>query len=486
MPRSRARSHAAVSAGVRPAVSFLGAFSALALSTCTPHVPAESRALYSYRITPPAEGSWRLEVEATFEGAPSDRLEVPEATDSTHEVTLVAGGGTTPLARDGDAWLAPACRGRCTVRYAVDLDAVAASCRRMDCDRRVGDAIIGRASTFMLRPEPMGDAVVRMRAVGPHVDRFATGLRRAGEKDGGYVFTTREIGEASFTAFGAIRREHLAVSGAGLDLALLGPPLAMGDAGISGFIGESASCVAALFGRFPVDATVFVVPVHGQSSVVFGRVMSLAGASVALLVGDATPASSVHGEWVVVHELFHLGTPSFVGEGHWLEEGLATYYEPIARERAGWMTEAELWSHFVREMPRGLRSPGDAQELEQRDDVDATYWGGALFALLADVHIRTASGGARSLDDVIRAVLEREGDGTHASRVADFLRVGDAATASHELTGVYAAWAVRGENPDLDALWKRLGVAVEGERVVLRDDAPLASVRKAIAAARLP
>jgi hypothetical protein len=234
-----------------------------------------------------------------------------------------------------------------------------------------------------------------------------------------------------------------------------------------------------------VDATVFVVPVHGQSSVVFGRVMSLAGASVALLVGDATPASSVHGEWVVVHELFHLGTPSFVGEGHWLEEGLATYYEPIARERAGWMTEAELWSHFVGEMPRGLRSSDDALDLEQRDDTDATYWGGALFALLADVNIRTASGGARSLDDVIRAVLDREGDGTHASRVADFLRVGDVATASHELTAVYEAWAVRGENPDLDALWKRLGVAVEGERVVLRDDAPLATVRKAIASARL-
>ena len=30
-------------------------------------------------------------------------LEVPEATASTHDVTLVGSGGTTPLPRDGDA-----------------------------------------------------------------------------------------------------------------------------------------------------------------------------------------------------------------------------------------------------------------------------------------------------------------------------------------------------------------------------------------------
>jgi predicted metalloprotease with PDZ domain len=197
----------------------------------------------------------------------------------------------------------------------------------------------------------------------------------------------------------------------------------------------------------------------------------------------------VHDEWVVVHELFHLGTPSFVGEGHWLEEGLATYYEPIARARAGWMTEAALWSHFAREMPRGLRAPGDPTDLEDRDDIDATYWGGALFAFAADVGIRSASGGARSLDDVLRAVLAREGDATHASRVAAFLRDGDAAVASHALSSVYGSWAVRGENPDLDALWAKLGVegvdavrAGSRSEVLLRDDAPWASVRKGIGA----
>ena len=119
-------------------------------------------------------------------------------------------------------------------------------------------------------------------------------------------------------------------------MVFLDAPLAMGDAAALEFIRQSAMRVVSLFHDFPVDTTVFVVPVPGASEVVFGRVLSLAGASVALLFGDQTPASGVRDNWVVVHELFHLGCPTFVGEGRWLEEGLATYYEPICGSgRAG-------------------------------------------------------------------------------------------------------------------------------------------------------
>jgi predicted metalloprotease with PDZ domain len=425
-------------------------------------------------------------VEATFERAPSRRLIAPDSADAMREMASIHDGVSTPLLRDGDAFAAPECRVRCTIRYALDLEAVASSCHRMDCARNIGGAILGPASTFLLRPEPTGDATFRVRVGGGDPARFATGLRRDASDD--YVFRARELGEASFTGFGSMRHGRLDVAGARLDIALLGAPLAMGDAAAIGWVQESAACVARLFGRFPVDATVFVVPVRGASEVVFGRVMSLAGASVALLFGDQTRAESVHDNWVVVHELFHLGCPSFVGEGRWLEEGLATYYEPILRERAGWLTEEDLWSHFAREMPRSLRSGGDPPRLEDRDDIDSTYWGGALFALLADVRIRMATGNARSLDDVVRAVLARAGDATHAARVADFLRVGDEATGTHELTAVYQSWALQGENVDLESLWKSLGVGSahgphDGQgAVVLRADAPQAAVRRAIAA----
>ncbi|MGD0528792.1 MAG: hypothetical protein ABSE49_26885 [Polyangiaceae bacterium] len=436
---------------------------------------------YHYVIAPPPAGSWRLEVEAHLEHAPSARLVAPEATSAIRDMTLVDGSRRQPLAVAGDAWLVPACRTSCTLRYAVDLDAMAAGCGHMDCARRVGGAVLGTAASWMLRPEPTGDASIRVDVRGGDATRFATGLRQGAS--GGYVFRGRELGEASYTAFGDFRRVRADVPGATLDVVLLGEPLAMGDAETVGWVKSAAGCVAGLFGRFPVSATVFVVPARRGDGVVFGRVFSLAGASVVLLFGTEASPAAMHTDWVAVHELFHLGTPSFVGEAHWLEEGLATYYEPILRERAGWMTEADLWRHFAGSMPRGLRKEGDPAALDDRDDIDSTYWGGALFALLADVRIREATGGARSLDDVLRAALSQLGDATHGARLEDFVRVGDAATGTHVLADLVAHDAVAGEPIDLAGLWRDLGVAEAADgSVALRDDAPRTAVRKGIAA----
>jgi hypothetical protein len=452
--------------------------------SCGPRGPGAAQPAFSYTIAPPVAGSWVLEVEATLERSPTGRLVAPESARSLRDVVLVGTGGGSPLVRDGDAFLSPACLSRCTLRYALDLDELASSCHHMDCERRVGEAVIGRASTFLLRPETSGDATFHVRIVGPGAGRFATGLARDA---GGFAFPASALGEASFTAFGELRRGRLEVRDASIDVVFLGAPLAMGDEAALDFVRQSALRATGLLERFPIEATVFVVPVPGAREVVFGRVLSLAGASVALLFGAETPASGLHDNWVVVHELFHLTCPSFVGEGRWLEEGLATYYEPILRARAGWMTPAALWTHFVREMPRGLRRSGEPPDLEDRDDIDATYWGGALFALLADVRSRAATSNAGSLDDGMRRVLAHEGNATRIARVADFIRTADEATGTREVSAVYDSWAVRGENVDLDALWQRLGVTgVEAARagdaqVTLRDDAPLSAVRRAIA-----
>jgi predicted metalloprotease with PDZ domain len=459
--------------------------------------PAPAPGSWEYVFAPPAAGSWQLAVEATLERAPVDHLVVDGDDAAVRDVVLLGPGDGAPVvavARGDGGWSVPACRTRCRLRYVVDLDAQASGCRRLDCGRKIGDAILGQASAWMLRPETAGDAVVRVHlAPGAAAsDRFATGMRR--DPSGGYVFRSEDLGEASYTAFGSFRRSALEVGGARLDVVLLGDPVAMGDAAVVDWVRGAAGCVADLYGRFPVDATVFVVPAAGADDVVFGRVMSLAGASVVLLFGTEARPEKAHGDWVVVHELFHLSSPSFVGEGHWLEEGLATYYEPILRARAGWYSEADLWTELVREMPRGLRQGGEALGLEERDGIDATYWGGAIFALLADLRIRAATQGSarpQSLDDVQRAVLARRGDATHRARVADFIETGDRATGTSALAEVYASWAVRGENVDLAAIWRSLGIepiaSGDGGRISgvrLHDDAPLAAVRKAMAGSR--
>ena len=85
----------------RPDVSFgVGVLVALASVACSPRAPFATRPVYSYAIEPPPEGSWQLKVEATFDGAPSERLVAPDAADSVHDVTLVVGSGAAgiPLA----------------------------------------------------------------------------------------------------------------------------------------------------------------------------------------------------------------------------------------------------------------------------------------------------------------------------------------------------------------------------------------------------
>ncbi len=446
---------------MRPAILVTALVMGACARVASPSGTAAARPSYVYGVTPPPDGSWTVDVDAQLERAPSDRLATPE------------GGALSVSRHDGD------CTRSCRVHYTLDLGALAAGCRRIDCARRVGDAVIGSASTWILMPEPAGDAAVHVDVRGD-ASRFATGLRR--DPRGGYSFSAYELREASYSAFGSFRRSAVPVPGATLQAVLLGAPLAMGDAAATSWVKDAAGCVANLYGRFPVDATVFVVPVQGAEEVVFGRVMSLSGASVALLFGSQTRAASEHDDWVVVHELSHLGTASFMGEGHWLEEGLATYYEPILRERAGWMTERQLWEHFVSQMPRGVPRSDEPADIEQRDDIDSTYWGGALFAFLADVRIRSATRGTRSLDDAMRAALGRLGDSTHEARLADFLRTGDEATGTDALGSLDASFATHGQPPDLEETWRSLGVEPEADgTVVLHDDAPLAAVRRGIA-----
>jgi hypothetical protein len=64
--------------------------------------------------------------------------------------------------------------------------------------------------------------------------------------------------------------------------------------------------------------------------------------------------------------------------------------------------------------------------------------------------------------------------------VARFLDVGDAATGTHALHDVYREMALAPGTVDLPALWRRLGVKVEADRVTFDDAAPLAAVRRGI------
>ena len=73
-----------------------------------------------------------------------------------------------------------------------------------------------------------------------------------------------------------------------------------------------------------------------------------------------------------------------------MEEGLATYIEPIARVQAGELPAKQIWRDMLDGMPKGEPQPGD-KGLDRTHTWGRTYWGGALFCLVADVQIRVAT-----------------------------------------------------------------------------------------------
>ena len=416
---------------------------AIALLSCAPaRAPTSALATWQYVVTAPRAGESLVRVEMTVGEA--EWLVIPEgAVPAVREVEQRRGDRWEAAPRNETAWELSGCTAPCVARYTIDLAALVASCgRHRDCAMSVEGVTIAPVSSWLLRPH-VGDADVTMRAVGD--GPFAFGMRRRGD---GYAFRVSELGEGSYTAFGPLRLRRLPRTDVAIDVALLGAPITMTDDLVVKWIGEAVDLYARFYGRFPVDATIFVLPVEGDA-VRFGSVMALTGASVRLFVGRDMPPGATHVDWVVVHELFHLGTPTFRGEGRWLGEGFATYYEPLLRARAGWMSEAELWAHFEEEMPRGVRREGSASSIEERRDIDSMYWGGALFAMIADAKIREATGGAKSLDDAIRAAHAHGANVTQIWSVREFFRIGDAATGTHVLADLHESFALRGDAIDV-------------------------------------
>jgi hypothetical protein len=245
------------------------------------------------------------------------------------------------------------------------------------------------------------------------------------------------------------------------------------------WIDTGARAVSAYFGRFPVShARVQVVMAPGRRRV-SGVTWGDGGAHSRITVAQHATEQDLQHDWVMTHEMVHYGFPSVDAEHHWMEEGSATYIEPIARAAVGNLPVAQVWGDMVRDMPQGLPGAGD-QGLDHTHSWGRTYWGGALFCLLADVGIRRRSRNQKGLVDALRAVNRAGGNIANDWPLEHALQVGDKATGGQVLTTLYGQMAAQPMPVDLPEIWRQLGVKREGGQVTFDAAAPLAGVRAAI------
>ena len=247
------------------------------------------------------------------------------------------------------------------------------------------------------------------------------------------------------------------------------------------WIRNSAQAVSTYFGRYPVAKVGILIIGEDGARINGGTTFGFAGSAIRIHVGRGADDAAFAEDWIMTHEMTHLALPVVPEESAWMLEGSATYVEPIARVQAGQLPASEIWRQVIQGMPKGLPQAGD-QGLDHTPTWGRIYWGGALFCLLADVSIRERTHNRFGLRDAFRAINRASGGNGAQWSMAQLASVGDAATGTTVLHDLYNQMKDTSTNVDLDSLFAKLGVSQQGSETIFDNAAPLAAVRKAIAA----
>lgn len=271
----------------------------------------------------------------------------------------------------------------------------------------------------------------------------------------------------------------LLIGNARIDVKIEGGALRTSAKEILRWVQSAAESVTVYYDRFPVPQVLIrIAPFKGRG-VRNGRTFGDREGRITISVGNETSPSDLVSDWMLTHEMVHLAFPSVDENHHWIEEGIATYVEPIARIQAGHLKTEQMWLDLVRDMPQGLPQAGD-RGLDHTHTWGRTYWGGALFCLLADVKIRRQTNNAKGLEHALRGILDAGGDIRKDWNLEDALGAGDHAVGVSVLQPLYAKMKDKPVSVDLTTLWAQLGVQADGAIVRFDDSATLAAIRRAI------
>jgi hypothetical protein len=277
-------------------------------------------------------------------------------------------------------------------------------------------------------------------------------------------------------------QHFLKVGGAEIEVDIHLENSSLGADDVLAWVRRAAEAVTVYYGQFPVrHARVSVTQnsyddrsIHGTT---WGDVDGFQAVS-RMRLGRAVSRADLDADWTMTHELTHYALTSLPDDNHWLEEGLASYVEPIAKAQDGQLSATQVWRGMVRGMPHGQPGIGD-HGLDETHTWGRTYWGGAMFCLFADVKIRQATGNRKSLQDALRAIVAAGATIDTEWPLSRVLRVGDEATGTSVLENLYDSWKSTPVTVDLDKLWSGLGV-LDSPQGKLDSAAPFAQLRSSI------
>jgi hypothetical protein len=360
-------------------------------------------------------------------------------------------------------------------RFTYELGAFAKAEDDMGSAMLFGNAVLATPGFLLPLPETPHAAMLRFRLQFPAGGSAVTALRP--NQDGYYKVPLLRLNEAGPLILGTIDTKSIPGDPA-LTLAIRPSAMQIPDEQLIAWVSAVAESNRRFWARSPTEGGLVVLIPSPRGGVPFGRVLSLGGAVVTVLVGEQATPQDLYDDWVLVHEFLHLGSPLMRDTGAWLNEGIATFYEPVLRARAGWKSEDDVWREWISSMPRGM--PAITGIGLQNAGRGGIYWGGALFVLMAEIESLQASGGKIGFSDCLRAVLADGADVTIKWPTMRLLDWCDALLGKQVIAPLAKQHIERGSAMDLDRLWRRLGVSMDGDTVRYDDGAELAWLRPLI------
>ena len=288
-----------------------------------------------------------------------------------------------------------------------------------------------------------------------------------------------DVVPSAYANVGTFSTTSLHIGGGLIQVVLLDGPTSVPRTAILHWISNAAEALSDYHQKFPVPNVTIMVLTNDLRGIHGGR--TIGGRLIRITVGQQTTQADLDADWVMVHEMIHLSFPNLDKRLLWMEEGLATYLEPVMRARHGLMPTTTAWHDLVDGLPRGQPQDGD-QGLDGTPTWGRIYWGGAGFWLMVDLHIREQTHNTKSIDDVLRGILAAGGDGAASWTIEQVIAEAQRATGTPVVGELYHSMALAPVPIDLSGTWQRLGVVVESGTLRFDDQAPQAAIRLAITA----